>query len=113
MVCGKEDSDLITETTHVAFEHENFLIIRPLLNVYYRAKWITRQGNIYYAPGSIRTLIRHLQNCRLMKIEHAWELEEESNRAYTLIQEGYTEKAHDICKGVLENVEKEGMIEYA
>jgi len=93
--------------THIAYEHKNFLIIRPLLNIYYRAKWAVEVGNPYYAPGNLRTLARHIARCGIVREEVAMKIEEETDFAHSLIESGLIREAHQACRKILKTLESE------
>lgn len=46
-------------TVHVVFTHRDFVIIRPLLAVYYKAKTAIRKGDLAYIPSNLLTLVKH------------------------------------------------------
>lgn len=96
-----------TPATHIAYEHEHFVIIRPLLNIFYRAKWAVEKGNPYYAPGNLRTLVRHLQRCGMVEEEWAGEIEERADAAHELMEQYSFREAHEACRETLRILEGE------
>lgn len=46
-------------TVHVVFTHKDFVIIRPLIAVYYMAKTAIRKGDLDYIPNNLLTLVKH------------------------------------------------------
>lgn len=46
-------------TVHVVFTHKDFIICRPLIAVYYKAKTAIRRQELDYIPGNLLTLVKH------------------------------------------------------
>lgn len=54
------DHPLLNEKgTHIFFRHANFLIIRPLHAVFYKAKWSLEREEFEWLPQNLLTLIKH------------------------------------------------------
>jgi|GEM_PF-3481847 len=59
VIVGHDSPYLEDPTTHKVFEHKNFMIIRPLQAVYYKAKWALDRGDMDWLPANLLTLIKH------------------------------------------------------
>lgn len=59
VLVGHDHTLLEEKGTHVFFRHANFLIIRPLHAVFYKAKWSLERKEFEWLPQNLLTLIKH------------------------------------------------------
>jgi len=66
--------------THIVFEHKNFVVTRPLIAVYYKAKWALDKKILDILPGNLLTLVKHCYFKDLISDDFIEEAEKEFER---------------------------------
>jgi hypothetical protein len=72
------------EGTHLVLRHDNFLLIRPLVAIYYRARWAVRRREVV-APELLLTLVRHCYLRDLIDDEFVAQVEKKFDKLSALI----------------------------
>jgi len=121
VVVSPESHWVTDPTTHICYQHKYFIIVRPLITVYYKAKSVMMRRKLEYIPGNLLTLIKHCYFKDLVSDKFVDKIQKDFDRlekviAYTASQEqGEARNAYRIalklCTSILKQINKEVKIE--
>lgn len=116
------DSEWVNHpATHVVFQHSDFIIIRPLIAVYFKAKTSISRKELQYIPSNLLTLIKHCYFKELLNDNFIDEVQKQFEKLEKLInltssnwenESRVSEvKALQLCQKILNKINKEVHIE--
>lgn len=117
VILPHEHEILKRRTTHICFEHKNFVITRPLLALYYRTKINIDRKNLDFLPDNLLTLIKHCYLKDVIDDNILYKVESRFDKISKILPrlektefQGEAEvcrtKIFEICKHIFKDIEK-------